>query len=267
MEKVGLIAGDGKLPLIFSRKAGERGVSIVAVGVIGETPKELEGLVEKIYWLELDQMGRLFKIFIDEGITEAAMVGRIKLTYLFKNRMRPDRELKSLLANVKDKRGGSLLSVVTEKLKMLEINLIDLSEYLQELLPPKGTVTKDEPSQSQWEDIRFGWMIAKSIAGVDVGQTVVIKDKAILAVEAIEGTDEAIRRGGILGGGQVVAVKVSSPHQDMRFDIPVVGPETIGALIQARATCLAIESGKTFLVDKDEVLKLADEAGISIVVI
>jgi len=169
MEKIGLIAGDGKLPLEFCRKARERGSSVVAVGVIGETSKELEGLVEKIHWLELGQLGRLLKIFADEGITEAAMVGRIKLGYLFKKGMQPDRELEGILENVKDRRGGSLLSAVAEKLKVLKINLIDLTEYLQELLPPEGTVTKREPSRSQWEDIDFGKMIAKRIASLDIG--------------------------------------------------------------------------------------------------
>lgn len=267
MDRIGLIAGDGKLPLIFCRKARERGSSVVAVGVTKETSPELEGCVAKVHWLQLDQLGRLFKIFVDEGVANVAMAGRIKLGYLFKEGIRPDRDFREILEGAEDRRGGSLLSAVAEKLRKLKINLIDLTEYLSELLPPEGTMTKGEPSQGQWEDIKFGRMVAKNVASLDIGQTVVVKDKAILAVEAIEGTDEAIRRGGSLGGGQVVVVKVASPQQDMRFDVPVVGPETIRALVQARTTCLAIELGKTFLIDKDEVIRLADEAGISIVVV
>jgi len=267
MEKIGLIAGSGKFPLIFSQYAKARGRNICAVAVKGETSKELEDLVDRVYWVEVGQLERLFKIFKDEGITRAIMAGKISPTLLLKDDLAVDEELKELLDHAKDKRADSLLGAVARRLKKAGIDLIDSTTYLSDLLPHEGILTQRQPSQAEWEDIRFGFDIARKIAGLDIGQTVVVKDKAILAIEAIEGTDEAIRRGGALGNGEVVVVKVSKPKQDMRFDIPVVGPETIRSLTQAKASCLAIEAQKTLLIDKEEVVRLADRSGISVAVI
>lgn len=267
MERIGLIAGSGKFPLIFARAAKKQKGEVVAIAVRGETKPSLEGLVDRIYWVGLGELGKTIGIFKEEGITKAVMVGQVTPTLIFKDDITQDEEVKKLLESARDWRADSLLGEIAKRLKRAGITLINSTTYLSDLLPTKGIKTRRKPSKAQWDDIKFGRSIARKIAGLDIGQTVVVKEKAILAIEAIEGTDEAIKRGGALGNGEVVVVKVSKPKQDMRFDMPVVGPETVRSLIQAKASVLAIESEKTVLIDEQEVIKLADERGISIVVI
>lgn len=265
--KIGLIAGSGKFPVIFAWAAKKRGSPVVALAVEGETSPELEDCVAKIHWIGIKELGRALSILKDEGITKAIMAGHLSPTVLFENKITSDEEVKDILESAKDKRADSLLGVIAKRLKIAGIDLIDSTTYLSDLMAQKGTLTRRKPTQAQWEDVRFGASIAQKIAALDIGQTVVVKDKAILAIEAIEGTDEAIRRGGDLGRGDVVVVKVSKPQQDMRFDVPVVGPETVKSLREAKAAVLAIESKKTLVIDEEEVIKLADSLDISVVVI
>jgi len=193
------------------------------------------------------------------------MAGQIRPAHIFNKNVVKDEQLERFLNKVKDKRADSLLGGIAGILRRMGIRLLDSTTFLKEHLVRRGTLAGQEPSDFQWQDIRFGASIAKRIGGLDIGQTVVVKDKAILAIEAIEGTDEAIKRGGALGKSGAVVVKMSKPHQDMRFDIPLVGPKTIESLISASCALLAMEAGKTLLLEKEKCLVLAEANKICLV--
>jgi len=265
MEKIGLIAGNRRFPILFSEAAKKSGCYIVAVAIKGDTSYKLKKSVDKIYWIGLGEFRRLFEIFKAEGITKIVMAGQINPQRLFSKDIDKDEELKSLIKHVKDKKADTLFGAVAEKLRMSGFELIDSTTFLRELLPKKGTLTERAPVFEEWEDIYFGFDLAKAVAHLDIGQTVAVKHKAIVAVEALEGTDNLIGRAGKIAREGVTIVKVSKPKQDMRFDIPVVGLNTVKNLIRARAACLAIEADKTLFIDKEESIKLADKKDISIV--
>lgn len=267
MEKIGLIAGNRRLPILFSQAARKRNCYIVAVAIKGDTSPRLKNFVDKIYWIGLSEFRRLFEIFKNEGITKLVMAGQISPRRLFSKEVDRNKELKSLLAGIKDKRADTIFGAVAEKLKEDGFELLDSTNFMEELLPKKGVLTRREPDFSAWEDIYFGFALAKEIAFLDIGQTVAVKDKAVVAVEAFEGTDNLIRRAGKIVRGGFTAVKVSKPRQDMRFDMPVVGLNTIKNLIKAGAKCLAIEAGKTIFIDKDASVNLADKKRISVVAV
>jgi len=267
MEKIGLIAGNRKFPLIFAKAAKMRNYYIVAVAIKGETSPKLEKFVDKIYWLSLNEFSRMFEIFKSEGITQIVMAGQISPYRLFSKEIDKDAELKNILAQIKDKKADTIFGAIAERLKGLGFELLNSTTFIEDLLPQKGILTKREPNFNEWEDIYFGLDLAKEIAYLDIGQTVAIKNKAIVAVEALEGTDNLIRRAVRISGGGITVVKVSKPNQDMRFDIPVVGLNTIKNLVKAHAVCLAIEAGKTLFIDKDISIQLADKKGISIVAV
>jgi DUF1009 family protein len=267
MDVVGLIAGSGRFPIIFADSAARSAVRVVAIGVKGTTSEELRSHVDKMHWIETGELGKLLVILKSEGIKHVVMAGKISATVLFDKKLRPDDELKSLLESLKDRKTDSLLGAVADRIAQYGIELLDSTTFLSEYLPQKGVLTQRKPSVTEVEDIEFGMAAAKQIAALDIGQTVVVKNKIILSVEAAEGTDEAIRRGAGLGNGNVVVVKVSKPAQDMRFDVPVVGIGTIRTLVEAGATVLSIESGKTLFMDKERSLDLCDSHGISVVVL
>jgi hypothetical protein len=267
MEKIGLIAGNRKFPLLFSEAAKKKGFEVVAVAIKGDTSPKLSKLVDKIYWLGLDEFRRMFEIFKQEGITKVVMAGQISPRRLFSREVQKNEELKNLLASIEDKRPDSIFGAVAEKLKEAGLQLLDSTTFIEEHLPKKGALTECEPDFSIWEDVYFGLSLAKAIACLDVGQTVAVKSKAVIAVEAMEGTDSLIRRAGKISRGGFTLVKVSKPMQDMRFDIPVVGLNTVKNLVRAGAKCLAIEAGKTLFIDKAKSIALANKRGISIVAV
>jgi len=267
MDKIGLIAGNRKFPILFAQAAKKKGCYIVAVAIKGDTSFALRKYVDKIYWLGLNEFGRLFRIFKDEGIAKIAMAGQVSPYRLFSREIARNQEVSSLLKSIKDKRADTIFGAIAERLKKEGLELIDSTTFIKDSLPQKGILTKRQPNPSEWEDVYFGLGLAKEIASLDIGQTVAVKDKAIVAVEALEGTDNLIRRAGRISGGIFTTVKVSKPKQDMRFDIPVIGFNTIKSLIKARASCLAIESGKTLFIDRDSSIKLADKKRISIVAV
>lgn len=267
MEKIGLIAGNKKLPLVFSEAAKKRGYYIVAIAIKGDTSVRLKNLVDKIYWIGLDEFRRMFEIFKQEGVGKVVMAGQISPQRLFSKEVDKDEELKNLLASIKDKKADTIFAKIAEKLKEAGLQLLDSTLFIEDLMPSKGTLTKGEPSFQIWEDVYFGLDLAKAIAYLDIGQTVAVKGKAPVAVEALEGTDNLIRRAGRITSGGITVVKVSKPKQDMRFDIPVVGLNTVKNLVKAGAKCLAIEAGKTIFIDKEQSIKLADKKGISIVAV
>ncbi|MBI4982368.1 MAG: UDP-2,3-diacylglucosamine diphosphatase LpxI [Candidatus Omnitrophica bacterium] len=267
MEKIGLIAGNRKFPLLFAKEARKKNYSIVAVAIKGDTSRQLKKLVDKIYWLGLGEYSRLFKIFKDEGITKVVMAGQISPRRLFSKEVNKDPELSNLLSSIKDKRADTIFGKIADKLKEHGLELLDSTIFITDYLPKKGVLTKRSPDQKILEDIDFGLHLAKAVGELDIGQTVAVKSKAIVAVEALEGTDNLIRRSGKISRGGVTIVKVSKHKQDMRFDVPVVGFNTIKNLIRAGAQCLAIEADKTLFIDKEKSLSLADKKGIVIVAV
>ncbi|MFA5145539.1 MAG: UDP-2,3-diacylglucosamine diphosphatase LpxI [Candidatus Omnitrophota bacterium] len=265
MEKIGLIAGNRKFPFIVSEAARKKGFYVVAVAVKGDTCRSLKKFVDKIYWIGLGEFRRMFEIFKAEGVTRVIMAGQISPYKVFSKELGKDEELKQLLAGIKDKKADTIFGAIADKLKEYGLELLDSTVFIRDSLPQKGTLTRREPDPAEWEDVYFGRDLAKEIASLDIGQTVAVKYKTIVAVEALEGTDNLIRRAGKIARGGITVVKVSKPRQDMRFDIPVVGLNTIKNLIKAGARCLAIEADKTLFIDKKKSLGLADKRGLSVV--
>jgi DUF1009 family protein len=264
MEKIGLIAGNGRFPLLFAQGARSQSVHVTAVAHVGETLPELEEMVDKIFWIRVGQLGRLIKIFKEEGVRDVVMAGGIKKTRLFTG-VRPDFRSLALLARVKEKKDDALLRAVAEELEREGITVRESTLYLQSMLVEKGTLTARRPTQREWEDIQFGWALAREIGRLDIGQCLVVKDQVVLAVEAIEGTDETIERAGRLGREGTVVIKICKPNQDLRFDVPAVGVQTLRSMEAVKASCLALEAGRSILLDKEETLSLADRLGIAVV--
>ncbi len=262
-----MIAGNRKFPLLFAEAAREEGHSVVAIAIKKDTSPKLNNLVDKIYWLGLGEFSRMFEIFKAEGITKVVMAGQISPARLFSREVQNCRELKDLLGSLSDKRADSIFAAVAQRLQEAGIELLDSTVFIEEFLPQKGTLTKREPGFYEWEDIYFGVNLAKAIGFLDVGQTVAVKNKAVVAVEALEGTDNLIRRAGKITRGGFTLIKVSKPKQDMRFDVPVVGLNTVRTLVRAGGNCLAIEAGKTLFIDQPASIRLADRKNISIAAI
>ena len=266
MNKIGLIAGNGNFPIAFARAAKEKGIQVIAVAHEGETLPELANLVDGIFWVKVGQLGKIIHIFKEQGIVDVLMAGGIKKTRLFGNTM-PDMRGMALLARMVHKKDDSLLRAVADELESEGITIRESTLYLDSIIAQKGILTKRKPANAERRDIEFGWQMAKEIGRLDIGQTVVLKDQVILAVEAIEGTDEAIRRGGKLCGQGAVVVKVCKPQQDLRFDLPAIGTQTIESMAEVKASCLAIEAGKTIILERETVIHDADRAGITIIAV
>lgn len=264
MAQIGLIAGNGRFPLYFAEFARQGGNQVVAVAIKEETTPELEPLVEEIHWFHVGELQAMIDTFLSRKIDKIVMAGKITKTRMF-TQLRPDARLLKVFEKLPSRNDDALLKALAGEFVAEGIHVCDSTTFLSSLLPVKGTLTQREPTAEEWLDINYGHDIAKHIADLDIGQTVVVKNRAILAVEAIEGTDEAILRGGKLGNGGVTVVKVARPKQDMRFDIPVVGLDTIRTLMQVKARCLALEAKKTLLLDRTELVNMANEAGLAIV--
>jgi len=239
----------------------------VTVAIKGDTSPAVRKFSDKVYWLRLSEFGRMFEIFRQEGIKSVMMAGQVSPGRLFSREVEDDPVLRDFLRAIKDKKAETIFGAVAGRLQESGIELLDSTLLIQEYLPKKGSLTENEPDFSAWEDIYFGFELAKEIAFLDIGQTVAVKSKAIVAVEALEGTDNLIRRAGSLSRGGFTLVKVSKPMQDKRFDIPVVGLNTVKNLIRSRARCLAIEAGKTLFIDREESVALARRKGLAIVAV
>jgi DUF1009 family protein len=264
MRKLGLIAGNGKFPLIFAAQAKREGVSLVTVAHRQETPAEIEQIAGGVTWVYVGELGKIIRTLQKAGVKEAVMAGGIKKVKLFSN-FRPDLRGAAFLARIKSREDDRLLRGVADELEKDGIRVVESTIFLSEIIPAEGVLTSRSPSPAQWEDIRLGFETAKEIGRLGIGQCVVVKRRVILAVEAAEGTDAAIRRGGELGRGDIVVVKTSKPQQDLRFDVPAVGPDTIRIIREWKGAVLAVEAGKTILLEKDELLREADRAGIAVV--
>ena len=266
MDRIGLIAGNGTFPIAFARAAKEKGLQVIAVAHEGETLPELSQWVDGIFWIKVGQLGKLISIFKEQGVHDVLMAGGIKKTRLFQGGM-PDLRAAALLAKMLYKKDDSILRAVAAELESEGITVRESTLYLDNILAPAGILTRRKPSKDERLDIEFGWQMAKEIGKLDIGQTVVVKDQAVLAVEAIEGTDEAIRRGGRLCGKGAVVVKICKPQQDLRFDLPAIGMQTIQTMKEVKASCLAVEAGKTIIFDQKEIAVEADRSGIAIVAV
>ncbi len=262
--RIGLISGKGKFPIILAQEAKRRGMKVVAIALKEETNAELENYVDKIYWLSVGEMKKGLDILVKEELKEVFMVGKIEKSLLFKNIPR-DSMISNIVKFAADKLDNTLLKAIANKLAELDIKLLDSTMLIRPLIPQRGILTERKPTQTETDDINFGQKIAKSITALDIGQTVIVKDKAILAVEAIEGTDQTIKRAGMYCKKGIVMVKVSWPNQDMRLDVPTIGTDTIKLLKEVNASAIAIEAQKTIILDIEESIDMANRAGICIV--
>ncbi len=265
MKKLGLIAGSGELPLAVAAEARARGYTVIAVGLDPLAERALATAADEVKWVNVGKLGTIIDTLIKAGVKEAVMAGKVPKSLLYKSRITPDLRAVKVLFSLKDRSDDSIMLAITKELEKDGIRLLDTTDFSSGLLTPGGVLTRLSPSKEEWMDIAFGWEIAKQIGRLDIGQTVVVKDKAVMAVEAIEGTDEAIRRGGTLSGAGAVVVKVSKPQQDMRFDVPVTGLDTLRAMISIHARVLAVEAGQSILLDREKMIAEADGAGISVV--
>jgi hypothetical protein len=221
--------------------------------------------VDEIQWVNVGKFGELLESLKKSGVKEAVMAGKVSKTLLYKSKITPDLRAMKLLFSLRDRSDDSILLAITKEIEKEGIKLLDITGFTTSLLTPEGVLTGDKPTEDEWKDIAFGWKIAKEIGRLDIGQTVVVKNQAVMAVEAIEGTDEAIKRGGTLAGKGAVVVKVSKPDQDMRFDVPVVGLDTIKAMAAVHARVLSVESMKSMILNRDAIIKEAKNAGIAII--
>ena len=281
--KLGLIAGNGRFPFLLLDAARAHGDEVVVAAIKEETDPEIDAVAARdqgvtVFWVSLGELSRLIETFQARGVNRAVMAGQVKHKQIFSS-IRPDWRLAKLLLSLRTRNTDMLLGAVAKVLKDEGIELVSSTAYLEPLLAKAGQLTARAPSEEELKDIEYGRTVAHAIAGFDIGQTVVVAGQACVAVEAMEGTDAAIERAGHLmeslavdGDASTLArdltiVKVAKPKQDMRFDVPVIGVHTIRKMQQARATCLAIEAGRTLIFDEDTVRSLADEAGIAIVAV
>lgn len=261
---VGMIAGNGLYPATFAKAARAAGVgTLVAAAFLDETDPVLAGLVDRIEWMRVGQLGRMVKFFKSHGAARVVMVGQIAPKNLFD--LRPDLRLLKMLSRVKERNAESLFAGIAGELEADGIALLPATTFLDDLLPGPGHVCGPALSARQEEDAAYGFRVAKEVSRLDIGQTVVVKKGTVLAVEAFEGTNEAIRRGGGLGKGGAMAVKVSKPKQDFRFDVPVVGPATVETAAASGVGAIVVEAGRTLLLGKDEVFRLCRERKVSLV--
>jgi DUF1009 family protein len=262
-EPLGLIAGNGRFPFLVAQAARRAGRQVVAVAVKEEASPELEKEVDAFHWVGLGQLGRCIEVLRAAGAHEAVMAGQVKHRQIFSNVM-PDLKLMGVLARLAIKSTDSLIGGVAEALSREGIQLLPSTALLADQLATSGAMTRRTPSRDERRDIEYGRQVAEHLGRLDLGQTVVIKDRAAVALEAMEGTDEVIRRAGRIAGAGTSVVKMAKPRQDMRFDVPVVGPGTLVAMQEAAARTLAVEAGRTLLLDKPEFLAAAEAAGIAV---
>jgi UDP-2,3-diacylglucosamine hydrolase len=260
----GLIAGNGDFPFLVLEGARSRGIEMAVIAIREEASPSLERAAKRLHWVSLGELSRAIELLHSEGVKRAVMAGQVKHNKIFSS-IRPDWRLAKLLFSLNTKNTDALIGAIARVLEDEGIELVNSTEFLGSLLPKTGVLTKRAPDETERADIEYGRHIALHIAGLDLGQTVVVRDRACVAVEAMEGTDETIERAGrIAEGRRLVVVKVSKPKQDMRFDVPVVGYKTIKVMRQANATALAIDAGRTLLFERDDLIRAADEAGIAI---
>lgn len=266
-KKLGIIAGMGHLPKIVAAEARKKGYRVTGFALQPPSDDSLREFVDDFHKVNIGQFGKLISLMKKLSVTEAVMAGKVPKSLLYSNKMKliPDMRTAKVLFSLKDRSDDTIMLAIVKELEKDGIRLLNTTAFTSDSLVPEGILTKKKPSKEELEDIEFGWELAKKMGQLDIGQTVIVKNKAVMAVEAIEGTDEAIRRGGTLAEKGAVVIKVSKPDQDMRFDVPVIGIDTLRSMQSSKAGVLAIESGKTIIIDIDEFIKEADKAGIAVI--
>lgn len=261
---IGLIAGNGRLPHLFAEAARQRGLEVVAIGHRGETDPQLASRVRSLSWVRLAQVDRMVRLLREAGVTQAVMAGGISRIRAF-TEARPDLGAVRIALRLRSFRDDGLLRAVADYFETAGVRIVSPAEFLAHLLVPQGHLVGPKLSAAQERDIDLGIEVAQQLGRADVGQTVVVKNGHVLAVEAIEGTNETIRRAGKLGGPGAVVVKLSKPQQDPRFDLPAIGLATLEAMSEVGAQALAVEAGRTLILDLEQVYAAAQRRGVSIV--
>lgn len=263
-DTLGIIAGNGVYPRLLAQAARRAGVKrIIAAAFTDETDDRLAGMVDGIEWMRVGQLGKLIACFRNAGVANAIMAGQIAPKNLFD--LRPDWKMLLLLAKLKRRNAESIFAAIGDELSRAGVRLLSATSFLEDSLAPNGLIAGRKLSHRQEEDVAFGFEIAREVSRLDIGQTVIVKNGTVLAVEGFEGTNEAIKRGGSLARKDAVMVKVAKPTQDMRFDVPVIGVATISVAAEAHIRVIAVEAGRTLLLEKDAVIEQANRANISIV--
>ena len=264
MDRVGLIAGRGLLPAIWAEAAREKGCRVYAFPLLEAADCSLEGIAEQVAPLSIGELNALVNKLLELKLRRVVMIGKVAKSLIFKD-IQLDSRMEGLLNRLELLNDDSILLGLVEELNSEGIEVIKQSTFIEDLFPESGILAGNRPDEQLFSDIYFGFKMAREIGRLDIGQTVIVKKRSVLAVEAIEGTDPAIRRAGELAGPGVVVAKVSKPQQDWRFDIPTVGLDTLANMIEIKARALVIEAGKTFLLEKESLLKKAEEEGITII--
>ena len=264
LQVLAIIAGNGVYPRLLANAARKAGVKkIVAAAFTDETDQVLKQHVDVLEWMRVGQLGRLLKFFRGQDVRHAIMAGQIAPKNLFD--LRPDLKALMLIGKLKQRNAESIFAAIADELAKINVDLLPATTFLEDSLAQPGSIAGPKLSPRQELDVDLGWNVAKEIARLDIGQTIVVKNGTIVAVEALEGTNEAIKRGGTLARENAVMVKVSKPNQDLRFDVPVIGVETIRIAIESGVRVIAVEAGKTLLLERDAVIELAAQSNISLV--
>jgi DUF1009 family protein len=262
--KLGLIAGNGKFPFLVIEGAHKAGATVAVAAIREETDPEIEKLADELIWVGVGQLGKMLRFFKKEGVEKAIMAGQVKHVQIFSSSI-PDLRMIKMLLRLPRKNTDALIGAVGGELAVEGIELIDSTHFLGDYLPDPGNLTRRAPDDREIGDIEYGLEVANEIARLDLGQTIVVRDRACVAIEAMEGTDAVIGRAGQLVRGRLTVVKIAKPDQDMRFDVPVVGIPTIEAMVSAGATCLCLTARKTLMFDREAMIKLANKHKIAIV--
>ena len=263
--RIAIIAGAGRFPFYVAQEAKRQGTAVIVLGIQGWADPSLTGEVDAYEEIAVGQLGRLIERLKSHDVHQAIMAGKVTKEVLFDQRTTFDAEALGILGQTKDFSVASLLGVIAKRLARDGITLLDSSTFLQPNLCPRGVLTSRGPTDAEQEDIRVGLHAARTLAALDIGQTVVVKSGVVVAVEALEGTDAAIRRAHALASGGLVVVKTASPHQDRRFDLPIIGSETLATAREAGVSCLAVEAGTTLLLEREALLASANSGGICLI--
>jgi len=262
--KLGLIAGNGQFPFLVIEGAHRTGAEVAVAAIREETDPSIEKIADRLTWVGIGQLGKMLKFFKNEGVDKAIMAGQVKHVQIFSKAI-PDVRMLKMLLRLPKRNTDALIGAVALELASEGIELIDSTHFLKDQLPGVGTLTRRNPDDRERGDIEYGLEVAKEIGRLDLGQTIVVRDRACVAIEAMEGTDAVVRRAGELVRGRLTVVKIAKPDQDMRFDVPVVGVPTVETMASAGATCLCLTAGKTLIFDRDSMIDLANKKRISVV--
>jgi len=266
METLGLLAGIGHLPVDVAQSAKQLGYKVLAIAVVAGTDPELPEHADVFYSINVGKAGRILQTLKQHGVKNVTMIGKVTKEVLYKNgAIIPDLTTIRLLSSLPDRKDDTIMNAIVKLIEDAGMHVMDQTVLIQPLLPDPGVLTSRKPTEQEWKDMQFGFRMAKELGRLDIGQTVVVKNQAVMALEAIEGTDACILRGGFLGKGGVIVAKTAKPAQDNRFDMPSVGTDTLTSMIHAGATGIVIEAGRTLLIDRKRTLAMAEEKNITIV--